>query len=75
GVGHPAGAVTYEIGDTVFKKRIPLYAGKKYPDGGVSFETFVSDFMTEIEGLSPLKTLSPNKTATYTETWELLRNE
>lgn len=74
GVGHPAGAVTYENGDTVFKKYIPLYAGKKYPDGGMSFETFVSDFMTEIEGLSPLKTVLPDKTASYTETWELCRN-
>ena len=73
GVGHPAGAVCYENGDTVFKKRIPLYKGKKYPDGGASFETFVCNVMTEIEGLSPLKTLLPNETATYTETWELSR--
>lgn len=75
GVGHPAGAVSYENGDTVFKKHIPFYKGKKYPDGGVSFETFVSDYMTEIEGLSPLKTLLPDKAATYTETWELLRKK
>ena len=73
GVGHPAGAIVYENGDTVFKKHIPLYKGKNYPDGGTSFETFVCDVMTEIEGLSPLKTLLPNRTATYTEIWELCR--
>lgn len=73
GVGHPAGAVSYENGDTVFKKHIPFYKGKKYPDGGVSFETFISDYMTEIEGLSPLITLLPDKAATYTEIWELCR--
>ena len=75
GVGHPAGAITYENGDTIFKKYIPLYSEKKYADGGVSFETYVSDYMTEIEGLSSLKTVLPNKTATYTETWELCRKK
>ncbi|MBQ6922202.1 MAG: hypothetical protein IJQ66_03845 [Clostridia bacterium] len=75
GVGHPAGAVSYENGDTVFKKHIPLYSDKEYADGGVSFETFISDYMAEIEGLSPLVTLLPDKTATYTESWELLRKK
>ena len=73
GVGHPAGAVSYENGNTVFKKHIPLYPDKEYADGGVSFESFISDYMAEIEGLSPLKNLLPDKTATYTETWELCR--
>ena len=75
GVGHPAGPVVYENGDTVFKKIIPLYSDKVYTDGGVSLETFVSNHMTEIEGLSPLKTVSPQKTASYTETWELYRKD
>ena len=75
GVGHPAGAVSYKNGGTVFKKSIPLYKNKEYADGGVSFETFISDYMTEIEGLSPLITLSPDKTATYRESWELVRSK
>lgn len=73
GVGHPAGPVTYQNANTVFTKIIPFYPDKTYPDGGVSFEGFVSDYMTEVEGLSPLKTVSPGKTATYTEIWELHR--
>ena len=73
GVGHPAGAVSYENGETVFKKHIPFYGGKPYPDGGVSFEVFVSDHMTEIEGLSPLKTLLPGRSAAYRDIWELCR--
>ncbi len=73
GVGHPSAPVTYENGDTVFKKTIPFYPDKTYPDGGVSFEGFVSDYMVEVEGLSPLKTVSPMRTATYTEIWELYR--
>ena len=75
GVGHPAGTVSYENGNTVFKKHIPLYPDKEYTDGGVSFETFISDYMTEIEGLSPLITLFPDKTATYTENLELIHKE
>ena len=75
GVGHPAGAVSYENGNTVFKKHIPLYSDKEYADGGVSFETFISDYMTEIEGLSPFITLLPDETATYMEVWELLRKK
>lgn len=73
GVGHPSGALRYENGNTVFVKNIPLFKDRTYTDGGVSAEIFVCDYMTEIEGLSPLKTISPSKTATYTETWELCR--
>lgn len=75
GVGHPLGPITYQNGDTIFKKYIPYYKGRKYPDGGVSFEIFVSDYMTELEGLSPLKTILPNKSATYKEKWELCRKD
>ena len=73
GVGHPAGAVVYENGDTVFKKKVPFFAQKEYPDGGVSFETFAIDCMTEIEGLSPLMSIAHGETAKYKEIWELRR--
>ena len=73
GVGHPSGPVTYENGNTVFTKIIPFYAGKTYTDGGVSFEGFLSNHMVEVEGLSPLKSVAPGKTASYKEIWELSR--
>ena len=73
GVGNPAGAIEYENGGTVFRKRVPFRAGAEYPDGGVSFEIYVSDYMTELEGLSPLCDLLPGQTATYTEVWELFK--
>lgn len=75
GVGHPVGAAVYEIGDVIVKKHIPLEVGKEYPDGGVSFETYVSDVMIEVEGLSPLMDVLPNESAAYTERLELLRKE
>ena len=73
GLGHPKSAPTYENGGTVFYKHVPFFEGEAYPDGDVSFEVFVSDFMTEIEGLSPLYALKPAETAAYTEIWELRR--
>ena len=73
GVGHPAGAIEYENGGTVFRKHVPFRAGGEYPDGGVSFEIYVSDYMTELEGLSPLYDLLPGETAAYTEVWELFK--
>lgn len=73
GVGHPSGPVTYENGGTVFQKTIPFYPNRTYTDGGVSFEGFVSDHMVEVEGLSPLKTVSAGKSASYKEIWELYR--
>lgn len=73
GVGHPSGPVTYENGGVVFKKIIPFYPTHTYTDGGVSFEGFVSDYMVEVEGLSPLKNILPGKWASYKESWELYR--
>lgn len=73
GVGHPAGPVTYENGNTVFVKRIPLDPERAYPDGGVSFEGFLSDHMVEVEGLSPLKRVAHGKSVSYREIWELHR--
>lgn len=75
GVGHPAGAVCYETGDVMFYKHIPLDKEGTYPDGGVSFECFISDDMAEIEGLSPLFDVAPGQTAVYTEMLELCRKD
>lgn len=72
GVGHPVGAATYENGEVIVKKHIPLETGKEYPDGGVSFETYVCDAMIEVEGLSPLMDVLPNESVAYTERLEVL---
>lgn len=72
GVGHPYGPVSYENGDTVFVKHFPVEPEKTYPDANVSFETFCSRYMMEIESLSPLGTVLPGGDMTHTEVWELL---
>lgn len=73
GVGHPYGPVRYENGDTVFVKHFPVDPNKTYPDANVSFETFCSRYMMEIESLSPLETVLPGGHMEHAEVWELLR--
>lgn len=68
------GTVYYIVGDDVFiKNYYPHYPTGVYPDGGVSLETYSSDFYTEIETLGELKKLAKGETATHTERWSLCK--
>ena len=73
GVGHPDGSVRYENLGVVFEKLLLVKAGEEYPDGGVSFETFMCDHMVEVETLSPLMDVGAGETATYSEFWKLTK--
>lgn len=42
-----------------------------YPDFGVSYETYTTDFMLEMETLSPLTWLEPDFSLEHAEKWEL----
>ena len=75
GVGHPSGDVRYENGDTVFVKHYELQKDKVYPDGDVSYETFLSKYMVEVESLSPLHTIAPGERAEHEERWTLRKKE
>lgn len=75
GVGHPRGPVRYENGDTVFVVDYPIMPEKNYPDGNVSYETFCSRYMLEMETLSPLKTLLPGESMEHPETWTLIKRK
>ena len=75
GVGHPYGPIRYENKNTVFLKRYPIQLGECYPDGNVSFETYFSKQMAEIESLSPLRTLSPKEEMEHQEVLDLLHKE
>jgi len=74
GVGHPAGDVRYVLPWVTFVKHYELQKDKCYPDGDVSFETFLCRHMTEVESLSPLYTLKTGESATHDEMWTLLRS-
>lgn len=71
GVGHPVSPVRYELNETVFLKHFDVKKEQRYPDGNVSFETFMSQYMVEIESLSPMLTIQPEETAEHQEVWEL----
>ncbi len=59
----------------VFIKRYPVEPEVEYPDFGVSFETYICDYMTECETLSPMMHLTPGSTGIHVEEWELFKEE
>ena len=71
GIGHPNGPITYENKGVVFEKSFALDMHAVYPDGGVSFETFMCAQMVEIESLSPLFEIGYNDSAEFHEIWKL----
>lgn len=71
GVGHPMGSVRYVNRGVVFEKLLDVKTGAAYTDGGVSFETFLCDYMVEVETLSPLMDIGAGESATYSEFWKL----
>ena len=73
GVGHPDAPVRYELGDTVFIKADEMDKSREYPDGNVSYETYLSGEMVELETLAPLTDIHPGETAEHTEIWMLER--
>ena len=73
GIGHPSGPISYENNGTVFTVEYPAIPEKTYPDGNVSYETFCSRYMLEMETLSPLSTVLPGGTLEHPETWTLIK--
>ena len=65
----------YLLGDDIFVKQYETHHPyKKYPDNNCSFETYTCDTFIEIESLSPLEFVEPNKTLSLTEHWSLYKN-
>ena len=71
GVSHPKDCVKYINKGIVFEKRYNIEREKQYPDGDVSFETFMCDHMVEVESLSPLYDIKAGESASHTEIWNL----
>jgi hypothetical protein len=66
----PGWAANWQAGGT-FVKYFAVHAGAAYPDFGCAFETFVCDFMNELESLGPLGKVEPGATVTLVEYWGL----
>jgi len=71
GLSTEAGWSAYFNRHSVFVKRFPFVPGDAYPDFGVNYESYTTDFMLEMETLSPLCTLQPGETMQHMESWLL----
>jgi hypothetical protein len=71
GLLHRPGKVGYVNGRTLFIKSFDYQEGRRYPDGGVNYETYTNGDMLELESLGPLQTLEPGRSVEHSETWEL----
>jgi hypothetical protein len=72
GITNEAGWAAYFNRHSVFIKRFPFVPGEAYPDFGVNYESYTTDFMLEMETLSPLRTLEPSETVQHVESWSLV---
>ena len=62
----------FKDGDLFIKKFFPIENGK-YPDGGMSFETFTNNLFLEMESLGEIQEIAPNQTVEHKEVWSLYR--
>jgi hypothetical protein len=64
----------YLLGSDLFVKRYQADATAKYPDMGVSFETFTNGAFLELETLGPMRSVKPGETLEHIENWSLHKN-
>jgi hypothetical protein len=72
GLTNEVGWAAYFNKHSVFVKRFPFVRGEAYPDFGANYETYTTDFMLEMETLSPMRTLQPGEAMEYVESWLLV---
>lgn len=72
-IGYPNldGWACYLNDGSLFIKQYKHIDGAEYPDFGCSYETYTTDFMLEMETLSPLYTVAPGKEISHLEVWQL----
>jgi hypothetical protein len=72
GLTNESGWAVYFNKHSVFVKRFSSVRGEAYPDFGVNYESYATDFMLEMETLSPLRTLEPGESVEHVESWLLV---
>lgn len=72
GLTNEVGWSAYFNRHAMFVKRFPFVPGEVYPDFGVNYESYTTDFMLEMETLSPLRTLQPGEMVEHVESWSLV---
>lgn len=71
GINNEAGWAAYGRGGHLFFKKYRHDPEATYPDFGVSYETYTTDWMLEMETLSPFVKLQPGEGVEHVEEWEL----
>lgn len=66
------GAVSYELGDVVFRKRFDPEPGAPHVDLGCNAEVYVRAEFLELETLTPLRRVGAGEELRHLEEWELL---
>ncbi len=74
GISNENGWAVYFNHNHLFVKYYSHDNNGRYPDFGVSYETYSNDIMLEMETLSPLQSLESNSFAEHEEKWELFDN-
>lgn len=72
GLNNEAGWAAYFNHNQVFIKQHFHEMGEKYPDGGMSYETYTDGNVLEMESLSPLTLLAPDEVVEHAEYWALI---
>ena len=74
GINNEDGYVLVFNHDCLFIKKYDHIMGEKYPDGGMSFETYTNEHFLEAETLSPLYSVKPGETIEHIENWSLFKD-
>jgi hypothetical protein len=74
GLFNPNTWVAYVLNGEAFVKQAHADPTRTYPDFGCSFETFTNNDFLEIETLSPMTRVAPEKSVEHVEHWSLHRN-
>jgi hypothetical protein len=74
GISNENGWAAYFNNNHLFIKHYTHDRSAAYPDFGVSYESYMNDFMLEMETLSPLVLLRPDEHAEHIEKWQLFDN-
>jgi hypothetical protein len=74
GTSNENGWAVYFNHNHLFIKNYIHNKNARYPDFGVSYETYTTDFMLEMETLSPLTVLEPDTCIEHFEDWGLFDN-
>ena len=74
GTSNENGWAAYFNHNHLFVKYYSHNINARYPDFGVSYETYTADFMLEMETLSPITRLEPDASVEHIEKWKLFEN-